>query len=157
LEYLEKDSTEIFPNLCSLGENVTFIPITVEHLNTLHKKFGEYFQTCGEEWNWIRDPFSVSATEVSLPLNAREELVTLRADRALKSKFAEIPLDTFWLSLKSEDPILSMTSIKMLIPFSTTCLCELGLSALNDIKTYKRDRLWTIDEEMWVALSAVAP
>jgi hypothetical protein len=30
--------------------------IIVEHLNTLHKQFGEYFQTSGEEWNWIRDP-----------------------------------------------------------------------------------------------------
>jgi hypothetical protein len=75
-------------------------------LNTLHKKFGEYFQTYGEEWNWIRDPFSVSATEASLPLNAREKLVTLRAGRALKTKFAEILLYTFWLSLKSEYPVL---------------------------------------------------
>jgi hypothetical protein len=36
----------------------------------------------------------------------------LRADRALKTKFAEIPLDTFWLLLKSECPVLSMTSVK---------------------------------------------
>jgi hypothetical protein len=105
---------------------------------------------------WIRDPFSVSVTEASLPLNAREELVTLRADRALKTKFAEIPLDTFWLSLKSEYPVLPMTSVKKLIPFSTTYLCELGLSALNDIKTCKRERLRATDEEMRVALSAVA-
>jgi hypothetical protein len=34
LVYLEKGSTEIFPNLCSLGENVTFIPLIVEHLDT---------------------------------------------------------------------------------------------------------------------------
>jgi hypothetical protein len=94
---------------------------------------------------------------VSLPLNAREELVTLRADRALETKFAEIPLDTFWLSLKSEYPVLSMTSVNMLIPFSTTYLCGLGHSALNDIETYKRERLRAIDEEMRVALSAVAP
>jgi hypothetical protein len=49
-----------------------------------------------------------------------------------------------------------MTS-RMLIPFSTTYLCELDISALNDIKTYKRERLRAIDEEMRVALSAVAP
>jgi hypothetical protein len=49
LVYLEKGSTEFFPNLCSLGENVTFIPLVVEHLNALHKKFDEYFQTYGEE------------------------------------------------------------------------------------------------------------
>jgi hypothetical protein len=92
-----------------LGENVTFIPLIVEHLNTLHKKFAEYFQTYGEEQNWIRDPFSVSATEASLPLNAREEFVTLKADRALKTKFAEILLDTFWL--------LFEYPVRMLIPF----------------------------------------
>jgi hypothetical protein len=54
-----------------LEEKVTFIPLIVEHLNTLHKKFGEYFQTYGEEWNWIRDPFSVNVTKASLPLNAQ--------------------------------------------------------------------------------------
>jgi hypothetical protein len=103
-------------------------------------------------------PSVLSATEASLPSNEREELVTLRADRALKTKFAEIPLDTFWLSLKSEYPVLlSMTSVRMLNSFSTTYLCELGLSALNDIKTYKRERLRAIDEEMRVVLSAVAP
>jgi hypothetical protein len=45
LEYLENGSTKVFPNLCSLGENFTFIPLIVEHLNTLHRKFGEFFQT----------------------------------------------------------------------------------------------------------------
>jgi hypothetical protein len=140
-----------------LGENVTFIPLIVEHLNTLHKKFGEYFQTYSEEWNWIRGPFSVSATEVFLHLNAREELVTLRAGRALKSELAENPQDTHSLLLNSEYPVLSMTSVRMLIPFSTTYLCELGLSALNDVNTYKRQRLRAIDEEMRVALSTIAP
>jgi hypothetical protein len=50
-----------------------------------------------------------------------------------------------------------MTSVKMLIPFSTLYLCELGLSALNHIKTYKRERLQVIDEEIQVALSAIFP
>jgi hypothetical protein len=106
---------------------------------------------------WIRDPFSVSATEASLHLNTREERVILRTDRGLKTKFAEITLDTFWLSLNSEYAVQSMTSVKMLIPFSTTYLCELDLSTLNDFRTYKRERLRVIDEEMRVALSAVAP
>jgi hypothetical protein len=151
---LEKGSTEILLNLCSFGGNVTFIPLIVEHLNTLHKKFGEYIQTYSIGFVI---PSALSATEASLPLNAGEELVTLRAGRALKTKFSEILLDTFWLPLKSEYPVLSITSVRMLIPFSTTYLCELGLSALNDIKTYKRERLRVIDEEMRVALSAVAP
>jgi hypothetical protein len=90
--------------MCLLGENVTFIPLIAEHLNTLHKKFGEYFKTYGEDRYWIRDPLSVSAIEASLPLNTRKELVTLRADRAFTAKFAEMPLDTFWLSLKSDTP-----------------------------------------------------
>jgi hypothetical protein len=98
-----------------LGKNITFIPLIVEHLNNLHKKFGEYFQTYGKECNWIPDP--LSAIEASLPLNAREELVTLRADTALKTKIAEILLDTFWPSLKSEYAVLSIASVKMLIPF----------------------------------------
>jgi hypothetical protein len=73
-----------------------FIPLIVQHLNTLHKKFGEYFQTYGKEWNLICDPFSIKCYRSIPTLKCREELVTLRADRALKTKFAEIPLDTFW-------------------------------------------------------------
>jgi hypothetical protein len=82
------------------------MPLIVEHLNTLHKKFGEYIQTYSIGFVI---PSALSATEASLPLNDPEVLVTFRADRALKTKFAEIPLDTFWLPLKSEYPVLSVT------------------------------------------------
>jgi hypothetical protein len=67
LIYIERGSTEIFPNICPLEEHVTFIPLIAEHLNTLHKKFGEYFQTRAEEWNWIRDPFSVGLPKRPYP------------------------------------------------------------------------------------------
>ena len=44
----------------------------------------------------------------------------------------------------------------VLIPFATTYLCELGFSALLDIKTKQRNRLDTIDD-MRVALSKPIP
>jgi hypothetical protein len=41
-----------FDRKCSkfvvMVENVTFIPIVIKHLNTHHKKLGEYFQIYGE-------------------------------------------------------------------------------------------------------------
>lgn len=95
-------------NFVLIGRNCYVHSINCITFKYIYKKFSVYFQTYGEEWNWIHDPFSVSATKASLPLNAWEELFTLRAHRVPKTKFAEIPLDTFQIPLKSEYTVLSM-------------------------------------------------
>jgi hypothetical protein len=81
-----------------------FIILLVEHLNTLHKKFGEHSRPMVKNGIRFVIPSALSATEASLPLNVQEELVTLRAERALKTKFTENPLDTFWLLLSLNTP-----------------------------------------------------
>ncbi|XP_067123773.1 SCAN domain-containing protein 3-like [Centruroides vittatus] len=108
-----------------------------------------------EDIDWVCNPF-VAISE-SLPIHLQEELAELKADRTLKLKLLEVPLDTFWLTVKSEYPAISEMAVNMLLPFSTTYLCELGFSTLTEIKTSKRERLRSIDEEMRVALSTVPP
>ncbi|PNF35242.1 hypothetical protein B7P43_G06878 [Cryptotermes secundus] len=46
-------------------------------------------------------------------------------------------------------------ALNVLLPFSTTYLCELGFSTLREIKTSNRERLKYIDEEMGTLSSEV--
>jgi hypothetical protein len=55
--------------------------------------------------------------------------------------------------VREEYPIVAERAIKILLPFSTPYMCELGFSTLTAIKTAKRGRLRSVDTEMRVALS----
>jgi hypothetical protein len=83
--------------------------------------------------DWVRDPFG--AVGASLPLKAQEELIDIKADRTLRLQFHELSLDTFSLIGKEEYPVIGNMAVRMLFPFSTTYLCELGVSTRTEIKT----------------------
>ena len=89
-----------------------------------------------------------------LPLAAQEQLAEIREDRTLKIKFQDVALDTFWVSLKCEYSVVSSTAIAILLPFSTTYLCELSFSSLTYIKNKYRERLRAVDQELRVCLSS---
>jgi hypothetical protein len=72
-------------------------------------------------------------------------------------KFSELSLDFFWIAVREEYPIATKRTIKILLSFTTTYMCELGFSTLTAIKTAERERLWGVDAEMRVALSSISP
>ena len=52
----------------------------------------------------------------------------------------------FWFSVESEFPQISTKAMKVLIPFTSTYLCECGFSALTLIKNKYRSRLQAEDD-----------
>lgn len=91
---------------------------------------------------WVRNPFSFLATHRDdLSLQDEEALAELSSNVDLKQKLGEMPIMRFWLSVENEFPQICTKALKVLIPFTSTYLCECGFSALTLIKSKYRSRL----------------
>jgi hypothetical protein len=70
-----------------------------------------------------------------------EELVDLSEDASLKLNFNRRKLIQFWLSVQQTRPTLSTEALKVLLPFSSSYICEVGFSATVGMKTRFRNKL----------------
>ena len=111
-------------------------PVYSEHSNSKKKSdlISRLLQTLDERcinyspaetfagFDWVRDPWNSCALEsaADLPLQAQEQLAEMREDRTLRITFQDMALDTFWISLEKEYPILSSNAVDILLPFATT-------------------------------------
>ncbi|XP_060875374.1 protein FAM200A-like [Metopolophium dirhodum] len=89
-------------------------------------------------------------------LKISEELIDLSSDENLRIRFQENVCNTFWISIKSEYPELSKQAISILLPFSSTYLCETAFSTLTIIKNKYRSRL-NVEADLRVAVSNIKP
>lgn len=147
-------------NHSTIENKQLIVDLAQQHLSMLQQKFEYYFHSINtEQYNWIRNPFATNAISSSeaLPLQTREEFTELSNDMTLKLKFDEVPLDVFWISIKTEYPCISDKAIFTLFPFSTTYLCEQSFSTLVLIKNDKRSCLKDLNQEIRVALSKIEP
>ena len=128
----------------------------IELLKNLSAAFNQYFPNLDVSKDlWVVNPFVASETNLNATLE--ENLIDIRNDVSLKVLFREKETSEFWISIYEQYPQLAQKAVEILLPFGSSYLCELGFSALTQIKTKTRSRMVDIDKEMRVALSKVQP
>lgn len=106
---------------------------------------------------WIINPFVANIGNNNLNMNEKESLIDLSSDSTLKFKFqSTLSKSQFWLSVKSEYPLLSEKAMKILIQFSTTYLCEKTFSSVTAIKTRYRSTL-KLNRALRLAVTSLEP
>ncbi|XP_057562900.1 protein FAM200B [Hippopotamus amphibius kiboko] len=144
---LEEIKLEILLHLTSLSQ-------TFNHLFP-EEKFETLRQNC-----WVKVPFAFrnpeSIVELNLVPEEENELLQLSSSYTLKNDYETLSLSAFWIKMKEDFPLISRKSILLLLPFTTTSLCELGFSVLTHLKTKERNGLNGV-ADMRVALSSCIP
>lgn len=134
------------------------------HLTSLSQTFNHFFPEekieALRENCWVKDPFAFRNPESIIELNLvpeeENELLQLSSSYTLKNDYETLSLSAFWIKIKEDFPLLSKKSVLLLLPFTTTSLCELGFSVLTQLKTKDRNGL-NGAADMRVALSSCAP
>nr|XP_005998765.1 PREDICTED: protein FAM200B-like [Latimeria chalumnae] len=125
----------------------------------IHYFPAEWFENLKEK-RWVKDPFAFENPESIMKLNLmpeqENELLQLACDSTLKTCHKSLGLSLFWISVFKEYPLLSKISVLLLLPFTTTYMCELGFSTLTRLKTRQRNQLNSAPD-MRVALSSCDP
>ena len=107
--------------------------------------------------SYIQKPFSIGLNEIEhQPYRTQEKFTELSSDSNLKLDFPKKPLIEFWIESRSEFPITSDLTLNVLLPFTTTYLCEITFSALTHIKSH-RSTLKNVEESLRPALSNIVP
>lgn len=154
---LVSNNFDAFPLTDKDNNKYTITSDVEETLSNLQMSMKNYFPSLEpDEFDWILNPFG-NCEANGLSTKGEEELIDLKADLVRKTSFSQMDVAEFWISMKTEYPELSEKAVKILLPFSTSYLCELGFSALTEIKSKKRERLLMVDQEMRVSLSVIEP
>ncbi|XP_023210685.1 zinc finger BED domain-containing protein 5-like [Centruroides sculpturatus] len=163
---LQKNIYESFPCVQKIVEETAMdqllvvsshIPCMIQSLHNLEEKLLTYFPKLDSEADyghrWILNPFiDMSVQLADLTTKMKENLIDLAADGMLKMEFHSQNIDVFWMKRKQMYPELARETLKLLVPFATSYLCEITFSSMVDIKTKKRNRL-QLENDLVVCVS----
>ncbi|XP_035225382.1 zinc finger BED domain-containing protein 5-like [Stegodyphus dumicola] len=136
-------------------QHVKVVFVTIEnHLAILTKNFTNYFLAVDkliESYEWVRDPFQ-NTPEV-LSIAEEETFIDFTTSGETKRQFSNKSLFEFWAGVSDEFSALKTRAFRILLPFSTSYLCETGfLLAVASLKTKYRSQL-NIEKELRVSIS----
>lgn len=137
---------------------VKVVFLTIEsHLAMLAQNFKKYFLADDKlvaSYEWVRDPFRT--TPEGLSTVEEEIFIDFTASGEIKREFSNKSLFEFWAGVDDAFSPLKTRAFRILLPFSTSYLCEAGFSAVAALKTKYRSRL-NIDKELRVAICNIKP
>jgi hypothetical protein len=84
-------------------------------------------------------------------------MMELRSSSECKMLFGDKKdhLESFWLTIHDEYPVVAGEAVMQLLPFPSTYVCEVGFSTLAFIKSTKRNCLLSPKYDVRCALSAI--
>ena len=113
-------------------------------LSGLQLSLQNYFpEFAVNNFGWVVNPFGINETS-NLSIEEEEQLIDLRHDLFFQASFPQKSLDEFWLSAYKSYSTIGVKAIKIILPFASSWLCEYGFSALTEIKSKKRERLFGV-------------
>lgn len=127
----------------------------IKHCNMLISSFDQYFNEEYGEYLWIQTPF-LEQQHSTMCLKDQEALIELSCDPTQKIIFQNTDLYSFWIKQKCEYNSLYNEAMKLLLPFTSTYLCEAGFSSMVGIKTKYRNKL-NLEPNMRLKLSKIEP
>ena len=116
----------------------------LNHLKNLEYEFIAWLQYndfSEKELTLMDNPFNVDVNKYSDSPKIQEELNDLKHDTRLKQEFDILNPDQFWPKYYAKYPLIGEIALRVLIPFTSTYLCECGFHHLTVIKTKYRERL----------------
>ncbi|GFT99770.1 zinc finger BED domain-containing protein 5 [Trichonephila clavipes] len=162
---LKQKNLEIFENADKCvktykteEQHVEVVYKTIEyHLAMLAKKFKKYFfaeDNLIASYEWVRDPFQ--NTPEGLSTTEEESFIDFTSSGEIKRQFCNKTLFQFWAEVDDEFSELKTKAFRILLPFSTSYLCETGFYAVAALKTKYRSQL-NIEKELRVSISNIKP
>ncbi|XP_068208698.1 zinc finger BED domain-containing protein 5-like [Palaemon carinicauda] len=128
-----------------------------QYLRSLESEPNMYFPAFEEEeGKLVRTPFSGTLDITTIPSDVQDDFLDLKYNSAAKDLHEDKSLNVFWCSMHHSHPKVSEIVLRLLLPFSTTDLCESGFSTRLQIKNKNRNRL-DVDPNMRYALSVTQP
>ncbi|GFX45569.1 zinc finger BED domain-containing protein 5 [Trichonephila clavipes] len=105
-------------------------------------------------YEWVRDPFQ--NTPEGLSTTEEEIFIDFTSSGEIKRQFCNKTHFQFWAEVDDESSELKTKAFRILLPFSTSYLCETEFSAVAALKTKYRSQL-NIEKELRVSISNIKP
>ena len=120
----------------------------------MRKQFTIYFKEDYRSFVWALDPFVCTANKLSVDMQG--QLIELKSESKMKELLTSCSLSSFWVALMQEYTQLCDVALKIILPFTSTYLCEAGFSKMTALKTKYCNRP-QIENDLRLCLLNIVP